>query len=176
MKQVIPTKSGQKAMDDRGLTLNQVVELLQNAELIEPVKGHPDRRAFFAGNDQGTFEMWIAPGEKYGEQCWFFLGLRHWHRPVWSDQDTAVVGVEPRRGQRRGHGGAGTMLPTSFAELVRRVEKIPGWTVEHGGKHLKIVGPHGKYVTIPVSTSDHRAVRNAAATLRGMGLDLRRTS
>lgn len=168
---VIPTHTGQKAMDEQGLTINDVVELLRNAEQVQPVRDHPERRAFFSGD----YELWLVPGDRHGEACWLMLGLRHWVRPVVGKDHRPVVGVEPKRGQRRSHGGAGNMLPTDFTELMRRVEETPGWRCERGGKHIKIVGPNGNAVTIPATASDYRAVRNAAAQLRNAGLDLRRT-
>ena len=45
-----------------------------------------------------------------------------------------------------------------------------GWRVEHGSKHIKCFSPDGvTIVTIAVTASDHRALKNTKARLRKGG-------
>ena len=41
-----------------------------------------------------------------------------------------------------------------------------GWAVSHSGKHLKLVAPNGRKITVSRSPSDTHAYRNIMADIR----------
>lgn len=79
--------------------------------------------------------------------------------------------------QRRasGMGGPSRHGPSSFSELIMQLRE-GGYEVEHGGSHWAVRDGSGARVyTMPVSSSDHRALTNCITDLRRLtGLDLRR--
>jgi hypothetical protein len=78
----------------------------------------------------------------------------------------------PRR-QRRGKGGSGTRIPTSFEELRARLDAI-GAQPRRDGRHLCVTLPNGQPYVLPRTPSDWRSLRNAVAMLRRLGLDVLR--
>lgn len=75
-----------------------------------------------------------------------------------------------RRGKR---GGIGNIGPRTHEDLLEAIRKTPGWQVEKGGKHWKVLGPDGQVSTLPITASDWRGTMNAVSALRAIGLDLR---
>lgn len=56
--------------------------------------------------------------------------------------------------------------------LIRQLRQL-GYTVEHGGKHLKVKTTEGKTIsTLSVSTSSQSALRKARSSLRREGVPL----
>lgn len=83
----------------------------------------------------------------------------------------ARVRAAPARRRRRG--GAGTVWPTTWRELRARL-RAAGCELARRGKHWRVELPGGRTYTLPCTASDHRALRNAAHELAGLGVDLRR--
>ncbi|WP_020670199.1 hypothetical protein [Amycolatopsis nigrescens] len=82
--------------------------------------------------------------------------------------------VRPAPARRRGRrGGAGTVWPTTWRELRARL-RTAGCGLARRGKHWRVEVPGGQIYTLPCTASDHRALRNAAHELAGLGIDLRR--
>lgn len=85
-----------------------------------------------------------------------------------------VVGIEHRRGMRRGHGGAGRQWPTTTAELIQIIEAQRGLRVMVGPTHLLVLR-EGKVVsTMPKTASDYRSLVNCCQELKRIGIDVRR--
>ena len=83
--------------------------------------------------------------------------------------------AERRKSKHRKHGGAGTMLPTSYDEVIQGLKEA-GCEITGEGKHLKVVTPDGQVSTLPRTASDWRAIRNTVSQFRALGIDLRRSS
>lgn len=83
----------------------------------------------------------------------------------------ACVRAAPARRRRRG--GAGTVWPTTWRELLARL-RAAGCGLARQGKHWRVALPGGQTYTLPCTASDHRALRNAAHELAGLGVDLSR--
>ncbi|WP_134666089.1 MULTISPECIES: hypothetical protein [unclassified Amycolatopsis] len=83
----------------------------------------------------------------------------------------ARIRAAPARRRRRG--GAGTIWPTTWRELRTRL-RAAGCGLARRGKHWHVALPGGQTYTLPCTASDHRALRNAAHELAGLGVDLRR--
>lgn len=68
---------------------------------------------------------------------------------------------------------ARAMVPHAYKELAKKAE-AHGWTIEHGGRHLKWIPPQGSGQT-PVYASgsrltSNRSVLNTRSRLRQRGL------
>jgi hypothetical protein len=86
----------------------------------------------------------------------------------------AVQPHPAKRIERKGkRGGIGNVGPRTHEDLLEAIRKTPGWRVEKGGKHWKILGPEGQVSTLPITPSDWRGTMNAISGLRAIGLDLR---
>lgn len=83
----------------------------------------------------------------------------------------ARVRAAPARRRRRG--GAGAVWPTTWRELRARL-RATGCELARRGKHWRVALPGGHTYILPCTVSDHRALRNAAHELAGLGVDLRR--
>lgn len=63
-------------------------------------------------------------------------------------------------------------LPRDLRDLLQKALDA-GWTLVRGRRHIKAFSPdESTIVTISMSASDHRALRNVRADLRRGGLDL----
>lgn len=67
--------------------------------------------------------------------------------------------------------GRKVRVPEQFKEAQQKAEKL-GWTIEHGGEHLKWTPPDGSRPVYTQSSkvSSRRAVRNKLSRLRARGL------
>jgi len=52
-----------------------------------------------------------------------------------------------------------------IAALVRGLIR-EGWRCHMGGRHGKLTSPEGRWITVPCTPSDHRALRNFKRDLR----------
>jgi hypothetical protein len=76
--------------------------------------------------------------------------------------------------RRKGTGPRGQRWPTTSRELIAAC-KAAGAKVDHGGKHWRVTLPGGRgMVTLPVSSSDWRTVKNNALQLHRAGLNVAR--
>lgn len=76
--------------------------------------------------------------------------------------------------RRRGKGGSGTRIPTSFAELLARARAAGATVVRSGRRHTVLELPDHTRVVLPTTPSDWRALPNSVSLLRRRGLDVRR--
>jgi hypothetical protein len=157
-----------KAMNDLGLTWADVCQLIENVELVQPASTGPrERRVYLSG----PYSIITAPSRWEGEPALAILGVAERNREG-QEMRTVVETKAPKSSKR---GGAGTLIPTSFDEILQRIDEAEGWHYEREGrKHIAVYGPNGERSTIPVSSSDWRAVKNGVAHLRRIGLDVRR--
>lgn len=61
-------------------------------------------------------------------------------------------------------------MASDWSNLRRRL-KAQGFHIEQGGKHLRVSRNGSLYVTLPVTPSDRRAIKNAEAQLRKIGYE-----
>ncbi|GAA0250775.1 hypothetical protein GCM10009126_15290 [Rhodanobacter caeni] len=52
-----------------------------------------------------------------------------------------------------------------IAALVRGMIR-EGWRCRMGGRHGKLISPHGGWMTVPCTPGDHRALQNFKRDLR----------
>ncbi|MGW5720758.1 hypothetical protein ACWEVP_31615 [Amycolatopsis sp. NPDC003865] len=88
--------------------------------------------------------------------------------------DGASPVLDPQRARlRRFRGGRGNRFPTTVDELVRRI-RATGAEIEQTSKHYSVRLPSGKWMTVPKTVHDWRALRNTVTQLRRAGLDVTR--
>lgn len=157
-----PTESAIEAMERIGAPWPKVVEAVRNNIAVVP-------------SDRDDVSTYIARDLK-----------------VLVTEDYHVIGVlardpgealpvttpsEPKKIVRKGkRGGIGNVGPRTHEELLEAIRRSPGWSLEYGGKHWKVLGPDGQVSTLPVTPSDWRGTLNAVAQLRALGLNLRETA
>lgn len=164
---LVPTRAGMRALEDRDLEWADVVRLVDGAEYSQPAPGSTTRRAYVAGD-------WLVFGEPStydGEECLYLIGLARRNRE--GQVQRRVTEQRSPKSSRRG--GAGTLLPTTYREVLQRLSDA-GWTWETRGKHIAVYGPEGQRGTLPISASDWRAIRNAVTHLKQVGIDVRRSA
>lgn len=111
-----------------------------------------------------------------GDQLGVKVGSRDDPAPLASPRRRLALSNTPRaaRKRQRGSGPSGRRGPVDYPALIR-MALAEGCRYQPGtGKHPKLVLPCGRTVSIPATTSDHRAVRNTTARLRSLGLRLSR--
>ena len=163
--QLLPTRAGMRAMEGLGLSWGDVLGLLDHAEQEQPCPGGSDRRSHLSGD----YILFTARGWFEGEPALHLLGISRRNL-----EGQVVRKVVEKRPTKRKRGGAGTLLPTSFKEILQRIDEAEGWSYVMGGKHIAVHGPEGQRSTIPLSASDWRAMANNVSQLRKLGLDVRR--
>lgn len=168
MVQFVPAKGVIARIQQLGLVWPEVVEDLSAAS-ITPVVGY-ETRLRYAGS---KVEAFIEPGMYAEEDVLWVVGLRIREKVTHIPRQEQVVGHE-RKHRRSGHGGSGQRWPTTWKELISRIQDHPDVELHKGGKHLNVM-LHGRQVqTLPLTASDHRALLNACQVLRGAGIDVRR--
>lgn len=164
--QLLPTRAGMRAMEGLGLSWGDVLNLLETCEQEQPCAGGSNRRSHLCSD----YILFTARGTFEGEPALNLLGISRRNR-----DEQVIRKVVEKRPQKQGKkGGAGTLVPTSFDEILRAIDDADGWHYEMGGKHIAVYGPNGVRSTIPVSTSDWRAIKNNVSHLRKLGMDVRR--
>jgi len=168
---VVHTQAGLRAMMGLGLVWSEVVRQVTNAPTQAPDPKFPGRRHYMT--DQHVF--FIAPEERDGELVLRVLGgYRRESAEVRARHLTGDLWAESRGPKQTRKGGRGSTLPTSYAEVLDRIKKTPGWDWRMGGKHIKVSGPAGELVTMPSTASDARALANTVHQLKRAGCDVRR--
>ena len=167
---LVPTRTIHKALDQSDMTWGQLVGLVDQTEHIHPMNGYgPERRVLMSGE----WKIYAAEGTYDDEPCYYLLGLGKRQQadlPV-----KPVVGVETTTPMARKRGGAGTLMPTSLAEILKVIDRTEGWSWSHSGKrHIAVYGPNGARATLALTTSDWRSLRNVVGQLRDIGLDVKR--
>lgn len=152
-----------------GLSWPEVVNDLQRAESITPVPGY-DTRLRYCGE---KVQAYIEPGTYDGEDALWIVGLRERQRAD-APSRTQVVGRETTTRKSGRKGGSGNRWPTTWKELINRINQHPQAHVENGGKHLRVFLRGRQVQALPCTASDHRALLNACQVLRGLGIDVRR--
>lgn len=166
--QLIPTAAGRRALDGLGLLWADAVRLVDTAERDQPMVGMDGRRCLASGD----YFLYVADGQYDGEPARFLLGGKRREAEAPSELRTFVERKAKKSGKK---GGAGRLLPTSFEEILGRIDDADGWYWERSGrKHIAVFGPEGQRGTIPNSASDHRSLANNVGHLRKLGLDVRR--
>lgn len=159
-----------------GLTEGDVAVLVAVPDIVtpdeNPAQGRESREIRYGGN-----HGFVCSIDDYTDRdiVWVLGVIPRNHGDGQSPESLREVSrPQPRYA---GAGNATGTMPTSFEEIIERVEAAPGWDIEEGrGKHPRhIVSADGRHrQPIPSSASDYRSIRNAVAQLRGMGLDVRR--
>lgn len=165
--QLLPTRAGMRAMQGLGLSWGDVLRLMDTVEQEQPCNGGDNRRSHLSGD----YILFTAKTFFEGERALNLLGISQRNR---EGQVMRVV-TETKAPKQSRRGGSGTLLPTSFEEILERIEEAEGWSWERKDrKHIAVYGPEGQRSTIPVSSSDWRAIANNVAHLRRIGLDVKR--
>ena len=169
MSQFVPAQRVVQRVLDLGLSWPEVVDDLSHAESITPIQGY-DTRLRYCGE---KVQAYVEPGTYDGDDALWIVGLclrRRSEQPA----DLQVVGRESAARKSSKRGGSGSRWPTTWKELVNRINAHPRARVENGGKHLRVFLDGRQVQALPCSASDHRALLNACQILRGLGVDVRR--
>lgn len=169
MTQFVPAQRVVQQVRQMGLSWPEVVEDLDQAESITPIQGY-DTRLRYCGE---KVQAYVEPGTFDGEEALWIVGLRE-RRKADQPSQHQVVGRETTTRKSGRRGGSGTRWPTTWKELVNRINAHPNAHVEPGGKHLRVFLGGKQVQALPCSASDHRALLNACQILRGLGIDVRR--
>lgn len=165
----VPTKRVLARVVDGDFTWPEIVRELDNAESITPIAGY-DTRLRYCGEH---LQAYVEPGTWEGEDALYVVGVRERERAE-EPSEHQVVGrsVPVQHSSRRG--GSGSQWPSTWRELLQRLARQPGVRVMQGGKHLIVLRDSKRVFTMPISASDHRALRNACTGLRAVGIDVSR--
>lgn len=157
-----PTESAITAMESTGVPWPKVVEAVRHPEVVIP-GDREDVQVYY------TRTLKVLMTEDH-----HVIGLST-RDPgeALPDQKTGPQKKIVRKGKR---GGIGNVGPRTHEELLEAIRRSPGWSLEYGGKHWKVLGPDGQVSTLPVTPSDWRGTLNAVAQLRALGLNLRETA
>lgn len=170
MATFVPTQGVVQHLREAGALRNwgEICRDLAHAS-VTPALGYETRLRYCGSK----YEAFVEPGRYEGADALWIVYLRPRGEVPAIPRQRQVVGHEPKR-QRSGHGGAGRRWPTTWKELIARVEAYPHAEVRRGGKHLAVL-LRGKTVqTFPATASDHRALLNACQVLKSLGVDVRR--
>lgn len=171
MAEFIPVRGVIARLPQLDLAWHQVVEDLDHA-CVTPVPGNATRLRY-RGERVDAF---VEPGRCEGREVWWVVGLHAREAVEPLPRQLQVVGHEPRHRKSGAHGGGGQRWPTTWRELIARIEAHPEAEVRQGGKHLNVLLRGRQVQALPVTASDHRALLNACQILRGHGIDVRRAS
>jgi hypothetical protein len=154
-----PTDGAISAMETTGVSWPKVVDAVRHPEVVIP-SDREDVQVYY------TRDLKILLTEDH-----HVIGLTT-RDPgeALPDQKTGPQKRIVRKGKR---GGVGNIGPRTHEDLLEAIRRTPGWTLEYGGKHYKVLGPDGQTSTLPITPSDYRGTLNAVAQLRALGLDLR---
>lgn len=169
MTMFIPAQRVVSRVTQMGLSWSEVVDDLDQAQSITPVAGF-DTRLRYCGE---KVQAYIEPGTYDGQEALWIVGLRE-RQVADAPSRTQVVGRETTSRKSGKKGGSGTRWPTTWKELVNRINQHPHAHVENGGKHLRVFLHGAQVQALPCTASDHRALLNACQVLRGLGIDVRR--
>lgn len=169
MTQFVPTQRTVERVLQLGLTWPEVVVDLDNAASITPIEGF-DTRLRYCGE---KVQAYVEPGTYDGEDALWIVGLRERCKAT-EPSPHQVVGREAAKRKSGKRGGSGSRWPTTWKELINRINAHPQARVENGGKHLRVFLRGQQVQALPCTSSDHRALLNACQILRGLGIDVRR--
>lgn len=162
------------ALDRFGITRDVAAALVEEPDIVAPDDQNTPGREVRYGGEHG-FICAVDESES-GQRTIVVIGAFERHHGGGQPPESLRERPSPRP-RYIGAGRATGTMPTSFEEVVARVENCDGWHVEQGrGKHpVHIVSDDGQHrFPVPTSASDFRAVRNLVALLRAVGLDVRR--
>lgn len=173
MAQYVPTRGVIERLDQLGISWAEMVADLQNAGHVQSLAGYETRQRHLGSKVQA----YIEPGVYDGEPVLYVVGVRlraEAGEPI--PRQRQIVGREVRAKKSRRKGGVGRRWPTTWPELIKRIEMHPRCRVFKGKNHW-LVYLNGKQVdALPATTSDHRALLNACRHLQQCGIDVSRTS
>lgn len=169
MATFVPTRSAIDSMTELDLTWADLINDLKDVESLTPVRGY-DTRQRWCGR---TLQAYVEPGRLYDEDVLYVVHVRERVRAE-EPSEHQVVGVATAAQRSTRRGGRGSRWPATWAELLERLQTHEGIRIQRGGKHLVVLRHSKRIFTLPISASDHRAVRNACTQLRALGLDLSR--
>ncbi|QMP84525.1 putative helicase [Streptomyces phage Endor1] len=162
-----PTAKLLEKMSERGTYWPDVESDLLKPETVTPVEGSRTRLRVCGVSWQG----YVEPGKSEGH--WVLVGVRPRDRAE-EGTGTPVVGVPVRLSMPRSSGGSGRRWPSSWSELQGRLIE-QGYRLEQGRTHIGVYDQGRRVSTLPVTSSDHRALVNACTQLRReAGIDVRR--
>jgi hypothetical protein len=157
--EVYPTEAALRAIEETGIDWPTVVAAVRHPQTVAP-SDRPDVQQVYARD----LEILVSPDHHV-------LGVRRRsvEEPAQEQQQAGPKKIV-RKGKR---GGIGNVGPRTHEDLLDAIRRSPGWRLEQGGKHYKVLGPEGQVSTLPITPSDWRGTLNAVAELRALGLDLR---
>jgi len=167
----LPTQSVVEHLRVKGM-LNRWGDIVQELEraTVAPAQDHDTRLRLVAPH----YEAFVDPTEHDGLRAFLVVYLKERRDVVAVPRQRQVVGREaPRRRYGKSY-GSGRRWPTTWAELKERLRAHPDVTLEMGGKHLSVLLKGRAVYTMPLTSSDHRALLNACQSLRQAGIDVRR--
>ncbi|WJN63459.1 hypothetical protein [Streptomyces phage phiScoe56] len=165
--QLHPTTRLLANMQERGTYWPDVEADLTKPESVTPVEGSATRLRLAGKEWQGYAE----PGHSEGH--YVLVGVRP-RRRAEEGTGTPVVGVPVKMSIPRSSGGSGRRWPSSWSELQGRLIE-QGYRLEQGRTHIGVYDGEARVSTLPVTSSDHRALVNACTQLRReAGIDVRR--
>lgn len=173
MAQYVPTRGVIEHLERLGVTWSEMVADLENAGHIQPLAGYETRQRHLGDRVQA----YIEPGTYHGESALFVVGVRlRAETGEAIPKQRQIVGHETRVKKSRKKGGVGNRWPTSWPELIKRIEMHPRCRVFKGTNHW-LVYLNGKQVdALPATSSDYRALMNACRQLQQRGIDVSRTA
>lgn len=173
MAKYIPTRGVIERLERIGVSWAEMVVDLRNAGHVQSVAGYETRQRHL-GN---LVQAYIEPGVYDGEQVLYVVGVRlraEKAEPI--PQQRQVVGRDTHAKKSRRKGGVGRRWPTTWPELIKRIEMHPRCRVFKGKNHW-LVYLNGRQVdALPATSSDHRALLNACRQLQQRGIDVSRTA
>jgi hypothetical protein len=157
--EVYPTETALRALEEIQLDWPAVVAGVRHPETVAPT----DRVEVSQYYSRGL-EILVSADHHV-------LGVRR--REDGTPQETLATSPTKKIVRKGKRGGIGNVGPRTHEDLLEAIRRSPGWRLEQGGKHYKVLGPEGQVSTLPVTPSDWRGTLNAVAELRALGLDLR---
>jgi hypothetical protein len=165
----IPSRAAVTMMAGFSLAWPDVVDDLERVQTVTPVVGYETRERWCGS----LVEAYIEPDDE-DEDAVVIVGVRP--RRVADPQETRVVGVEARVTGPRVKGKGGSRWPSSWRELLARLQRMDDVEVVTGGKHLLVLRDGQQVAAMPASPSEYRGLMNMCLELRARGIDVRRVA
>lgn len=157
------------ALQEHGERWQDVHADLSKPEVVSPDAHHPGRMQIFGDKFMGI----VCPTVRDEEDVWVLICARPRTRAS-EPSPVQVVGIEPKRRHRRHKGGSGGHWPSTWEDLLKRVEQRAGWAIAPtGGGHIVVLHNGKQMTSIPSTPSEYRGLMNACLQIKRAGLDLR---